>query len=79
MLIVQHWFPIISLSMKILLSLAKYVTFSQLSYLVVLKCIQYKFDNLHYMSNSIQPAIAPSNKGGKKKQNPQKNPQILFE
>jgi hypothetical protein len=31
------------------------------------------------MGNGIQPAVAPSDKVGKKKENPQKNPQILFE
>jgi hypothetical protein len=31
------------------------------------------------MGNDIQPAIAPSDKVGKKKENLQKIPQILFE
>jgi hypothetical protein len=33
----------------------------------------------NHMGSGIQPVIAPSNKVGKKKENLQKNPQILFE
>jgi hypothetical protein len=33
----------------------------------------------NHMGNSIQPAIALSDKVSKKKETPQKNPQILFE